>query len=228
MKILPAFLVLSSSITAVSAQGIEGGNVSVNTYNWDYYAGNFLSGSVVTHFGQIGLQFDASIFAYTSDGAGEIQPSIGVHAFYEVSPGLNLGAVAVFEEWSARDDSDYAVLGLEAAFDSELAPFSLDIFVGHEVATEYDYRINVLALSGVYDLTDNFALTGSLRNLSDYYDFSMASVGSRYRFENGFEVAVEYTQTSDNEQGFGLMLSRSFGSAVPFLPRSFEHFARGW
>ena len=212
-------LILLATTAQVSAQSMIDAELSFAYINapddsFDYQ----LQGGGSAEFSAGPISFQTDVLFYKYEGVNDWARSYGLHAFYEVAPGLDVGLAY------ADDDYDYGIAYLEAKYVSGSNAF--EGYYGVVVDNEDDTYFGIeytRSLGAIGSMTDVDVIVGYAVN---YYEGSPSVtnpyVGTSIGLGSGFSVDARYASMDSGDYRYvTLGVTKTFGAGTTFGQRGF-------
>lgn len=210
-----------------SAQTMPNGEVALTYYNApdDSYNNQVqATGSFSMPVGMFGVQGDVSYYRYGGSYHGG---TIGLHGYYEVSPGLNIGLAYTHD---ADEYGTYNTAYLEAAYRN--GPNRIEAFYGQYtddssdklMGIEYGYTLDTISSLARMELYAGYA-----RENYSYGDTTNGYIGAKFDIGNGFKVDTRYASMQSGDYRYiSIGLTKTFGTGATFGQRGFEAIFPGY
>jgi hypothetical protein len=185
-----------------------------------------LTGSVERRFGQFGVQSDLLISQY--EGKTNTRDEITLHAFYEVTPGLDVGLAytwgsSLVPDWGSSNyiEANYST-GANA-----IEGFYGD--AGGGLATSFGIKYTRdFGVVGPFDGLEVFAGYNSM----EAYTRSVITnpyIGADFAVGNGFVITSRYASMDDGDYRYiTLGVTKTFGAGTTFSGRGFYNLFPGY
>jgi hypothetical protein len=186
-----------------------------------------LTGSVERRFGQFGVQSDLLIYQY--EGETNTSDEITLHAFYEVTPGLDVGLAYT---WGGNLESNWGSSAyIEANYST--GANAIEGFYGAEgggLANSYGIKYTRdFGVVGPFDGLEVFAGYNSMEVIDDDETITNPYIGADFAVGNGFVITSRYASMDDGDYRYiTLGVTKTFGAGTTFSGRGFGNLFPGY
>ena len=186
-----------------------------------------LTGSVERRFGQFGVQSDLLISQY--EGETNTRDEITLHAFYEVTPGLDVGLAYTWggnlgPKWgsSAYIEANYST-GANAIEGFYRA-------AGGGQASSYGIKYTRdFGVVGPFDGLEVFAGYNAIEHIFGDAIITNPYIGADFAVGNGFVITSRYASMDDGDYRYiTLGVTKTFGAGTTFSGRGYGNLFPGF
>ena len=187
-----------------------------------------LTGSVERRFGQFGVQSDLLIYQY--EGKTNTINEITLHAFYEVTPVLDVGLAYSLEGDSGESKKSFAYIEANYSTGANAIEGFYGAYVGGEQETSYGIKYTRdFGVVGPFDGLEVFAGYNATENVVFNYTITNPYIGADFAVGNGFVITSRYASMNDGDYRYTTLgVTKTFGAGTTFSGRGYGNLFPGF